>query len=101
MKIVQLGNSGLKVSEVCLGTMKERGVRERVVLAMKVYSDRGPGPNDGGLSRYHILNEVDESLRRLQTDVIDLYQTHRWYTEAPLEETARVFQQTLLHQPGA
>jgi len=69
--------------------IKERGVRSSVVLATKVYGHMGPGPNDGGLSRYHIVNEVENSLRRLQTDVIDLYQIHRWHTESPLDETAR------------
>jgi len=69
--------------------IKERGVRSSVVLATKVYGHMGPGPNDGGLSRYHIVDEVENSLRRLQTDVIDLYQIHRWHTESPLDETAR------------
>ncbi|MBC7235247.1 MAG: aldo/keto reductase [Chloroflexi bacterium] len=68
--------------------IKKRGVRDQIVLATKVYTDMGPGPNDGGLSRIHILKGVEDSLRRLQTDVIDLYQIHRWDTNAPPEETA-------------
>jgi aryl-alcohol dehydrogenase-like predicted oxidoreductase len=134
MNTVQLGRSGLKVSEICLGTMtfareadeaasfaimdayverggffldtanvysgggseetvgrwmKARGCRSNVVLATKVFGRMGPGPNEAGLSRIAIMAEVENSLRRLGTDVIDLYQIHRWYTEAPLEETAR------------
>ncbi|MFO8078831.1 MAG: aldo/keto reductase [Armatimonadota bacterium] len=69
--------------------IKDRGVRSSVILATKVYGEMGPGPNDGGLSRYHITTEVENSLRRLQTDVIDLYQIHRWHTESRLDETAR------------
>lgn len=134
METVRLGTSGLKVSEICLGTMtfareadeatsfaimdafaerggffldtangysggaseetvgrwmKARGNRSSIVLATKVYTHMGPGPNDGGLSRFHVVNEVEASLRRLGTDVIDLYQIHRWHTGSPLEETAR------------
>jgi aryl-alcohol dehydrogenase-like predicted oxidoreductase len=67
--------------------MKERRCRDRIVLATKVYSPMGPGPNDGGLSRLHIQQAVEASLRRLQTDVIDLYQIHRWDFATPAEET--------------
>ena len=140
MKIKRLGRTGLKVSEVCLGTMtfgnqadeqasfaimdtadaagvnffdtadvyplggdqemngrteqivgrwlKERpGARERIVLATKCRGRMGSGPNDEGLSRKHILRACDESLRRLQTDYIDLYQTHSPDLETPIEET--------------
>ena len=134
MKTVQLGVSGLKVSDVCLGTMTfaresdertsfavmdfyveqggffldtanvysagaceetvgrwmaARGNRSGIVLATKVFGRMGPAANQGGLSRIGIITEVEQSLRRLGTDVIDLYQIHRWYPEAPLEETAR------------
>lgn len=134
MEVVRLGSSGLRVSEVCLGTMtfareadretsfaimdayremggffldtanvysdgaseevvgewiRERGLRDEVVLATKVFGHRGPGPNDGGLSRVHVMREVEQSLRRLQTDVIDLYQIHRWFPGAPVDETLR------------
>jgi aryl-alcohol dehydrogenase-like predicted oxidoreductase len=132
MDQVRLGNCGLKVSRICLGTMTfgggadeeisfklmdrflelggtfldtadqysaglseqivgrwiaDRGVRDQVVLATKVYSQTGPGPNDGGLSRIHIQRAVEDSLRRLGTEVIDLYQIHRWDDDAPPEET--------------
>jgi aryl-alcohol dehydrogenase-like predicted oxidoreductase len=63
--------------------------REDYVLASKVYYPMGPGPNDRGLSRKHILNAVDASLRRLGTDYLDLYQIHRWDNETPIEETMR------------
>jgi 1-deoxyxylulose-5-phosphate synthase len=61
--------------------------REAYVLATKVYFPMGPGPNDGGLSRKHVLAAIDASLSRLGTDYVDLYQIHRWDYEAPIEET--------------
>ena len=61
--------------------------REDYVLATKVYFPMGPGPNDRGLSRKHILAGIDASLRRLGTDYVDLYQIHRWDAETPIEET--------------
>jgi aryl-alcohol dehydrogenase-like predicted oxidoreductase len=61
--------------------------RDDYVLATKVYFPMGDGPNDGGLSRKHILSGIDASLRRLGTDYVDLYQIHRWDYEAPIEET--------------
>lgn len=61
--------------------------REDYVVATKVFYPVGGGPNDGGLSRGHILDAVDASLRRLGTDHIDLYQAHRWDAETPIEET--------------
>ncbi len=57
------------------------------MLATKVYYPMGPGPNDGGLSRKHILSAVDASLRRLNTDYLDLYQIHRWDAATPIDET--------------
>jgi aryl-alcohol dehydrogenase-like predicted oxidoreductase len=79
-------NAGL--SEEIVGRwIKERGRRDQVVLATKVYGTTGPGPNEVGLARIHIHRAVEDSLRRLQTDVIDLYQIHRWDLEAPPEET--------------
>jgi aryl-alcohol dehydrogenase-like predicted oxidoreductase len=132
MKVVQLGKSGLRVSQVCLGTMtfgreadeasafaimdyfveqggtfldtanaystgatesvvgrwlKARRNRDSLVLATKVFGQMGSGPNDAGLSRIHIHRAVDASLLRLQTDVIDLYQIHRWDPAVPIEET--------------
>ncbi|MCS5498275.1 aldo/keto reductase [Cnuibacter physcomitrellae] len=61
--------------------------REEVVLATKVFSRMRPGPYGAGLSRKAILHEIDESLRRLGTDHVDLYQIHRWDPETPIEET--------------
>ena len=132
MDYTRLGQSGLKVARVCLGTMtfgreadegmsfklmdryvelggnfidtadaystgaseeivgrwlKQRGARDNIVLATKVFGVMGPGPNDGGLSRLHIQRAVEASLKRLQTEVIDLYQIHRWDPNVPIEET--------------
>jgi 1-deoxyxylulose-5-phosphate synthase len=138
MEYVCLGNTGLKVSRICLGCMSygdkrwrewvitseeardhfaaalEAGVnffdtadvystgvseeitgrwlsemasRDDIVLATKVNGPMGPGPNRRGLSRKHILEACDASLRRLKTDFIDLYQIHRWDFKTPIEET--------------
>ena len=139
MEYVRLGNTGLKVSRICLGCMSyggpndrwqwaldeehsrpfiqralELGInffdtadvysygkseevvgralhdfarRDEVVIASKVHGVMGPGPNDYGLSRVHILSSIDASLKRLGTDYVDLYQTHRWDVETPIEET--------------
>ncbi|TGD81328.1 aldo/keto reductase [Hymenobacter wooponensis] len=143
MKYNLLGNTGLKVSELCLGTMTyggkgwaaamgnldqsavdeqvkravEAGInfidtanvyseglseeltgqsihnlglsRHDIVLATKVRGKMGEGPNDAGLTRKHIFQQVDDSLRRLKTDYIDLYQTHSYDPLTPLEETLR------------
>jgi 1-deoxyxylulose-5-phosphate synthase len=61
--------------------------RDDYVLATKVFNPMGPGPNDRGLSRKHILASIDGSLRRLGTDHVDLYQIHRWDPHTPIEET--------------
>jgi aryl-alcohol dehydrogenase-like predicted oxidoreductase len=61
--------------------------RNKWLLATKVRFKVGDGPNDNGLSRYHIIRECEQSLRRLKTDVIDLYQVHQWDGSTPLEET--------------
>jgi aryl-alcohol dehydrogenase-like predicted oxidoreductase len=149
VKTKRLGQTGLKVSEICLGTMtfgnqcdetssfaildrawdggvffldtadvyplgatpemrgqselivgqwmKERHRRDRVVLATKCRGATGEGPNDVGLSRKHILDAVEQSLRRLQTDYIDLYQVHQPDADTPLEETLDVLDD-LVHQ---
>ena len=79
-------------SETALGTwMKARGNRRAVIIATKVMAPMGPGPNDTGLSRQHIVEGVENSLRRLQTDFIDLYQAHWDDRDTPLEETLRAF----------
>jgi 1-deoxyxylulose-5-phosphate synthase len=61
--------------------------RDDYVLATKVFNPMGPGPNDRGLSRKHILSSIDASLRRLGADHVDLYQIHRWDPHTPIEET--------------
>jgi aryl-alcohol dehydrogenase-like predicted oxidoreductase len=130
MEYRSLGNTGLMVSELCLGCMtfgREaseedskrlvdrfleaggnfidtadvyskgvseeitgraiKGVRDDVVLATKVFFPMGEGPNDTGLSRKHVTQGCEDSLRRLGTDYIDLYQVHCWDGVTPLEET--------------
>jgi 1-deoxyxylulose-5-phosphate synthase len=132
MRYKRLGRTGLKVSEICLGTMTFgsqadeqasraivrraldagvnffdtanvynagvseeftgralEGVRRDIVLATKVHGKMGPGPNDQGQSRKHIMDAIEQSLRRLGTDYIDLYQVHRFDPTTPLEETLR------------
>jgi voltage-dependent potassium channel beta subunit len=61
--------------------------RQSIVLATKVYFPMGDGPNDRGLSRKHVREQIDASLRRLQTEYVDLYQCHRYDVTTPLEET--------------
>jgi aryl-alcohol dehydrogenase-like predicted oxidoreductase len=130
MKYRNLGKTGVKVSELCLGTMiygqqvseaasikiikkavdsginfidtadvyvngvseeivgkAIEGMRDEIVLATKVRNVMGPGPNDVGLSRKHIMQAVDASLKRLGTDYIDLYQVHHVDPSTPLKET--------------
>ncbi|MEH2150404.1 aldo/keto reductase [Nostoc sp.] len=78
----------LGVSEEILGrALKDFAKRDQVVIATKVFNKIGDGPNDRGLSRKHIFDGIDASLRRLQTDYVDLYQIHRWDYETPIEET--------------
>ncbi len=141
MRTVRLGRTGLKISEICLGTMtfglqtdraesfeimdtaEHAGIdffdvadvypvggtletvgrteeivgewlaakRDRFVLATKVYNPMGPGPNDVGLSRRHVIAACDASLRRLRTDYIDLYYIHRWDADTPIGETLAAF----------
>ena len=71
--------------------LKENGRREQVVLATKVFGKMGDGPNEQGVSRYHIIRACEDSLRRLQTDHIDLYQLHRPSLTIPQDETLRAF----------
>ena len=69
------------------------GRREKIVLATKVYNEMGDGPNDRGLSAYHIRSACEDSLRRLQTDHIDLYQMHHIQRETPWEEIWQAMEQ--------
>ncbi len=78
---------GCGTSEEVVGRWLQNKRREDFVIATKVHFPMGEGPNDVGLSRKHILAGVEESLRRLQTDYIDLHQVHAWDPGAPLEET--------------
>ncbi len=138
MEYVNFGNTGMKVSRLCLGCMTygsptwnawvldeeasrpffqkalEQGInffdtadiysigvseeitgralqdfakRDEIVLATKVYNPMGSKPNQRGLSRKHIMQAIDDSLRRLGTEYVDLYQIHRWDYETPIEET--------------
>ena len=66
-----------------------KGRWDKFVLASKFFFPTGDGPNDGGTSRYHLMNAVEDSLRRLQSDHIDLYYVHRWDSRVPIEETLR------------
>jgi aryl-alcohol dehydrogenase (NADP+) len=76
------------VSEEVTGrALKDFSRREEVVIATKVFAPYNDKPNQGGLSRLHILRAVEDSLRRLGTDYIDLYQIHRWDDHTPIEET--------------
>ena len=75
-------------SEVATGRLLPKFFkRDEVVVATKVFSPVGPGQNDRGLSRKHIMSGIDASLRRLDMDYVDLYQTHRWDNHTPIEET--------------
>jgi aryl-alcohol dehydrogenase-like predicted oxidoreductase len=77
-------------SETYIGRwLKTKGpaVRQQLLISSKVFNPVGPGPNDRGLSRRHILEQVDESLRRLETDRLDLYLVHEPDPETPLDET--------------
>ena len=132
MNYRNMGRSGLKVSEVCFGTMTFghgtdeseakamvdlcfdaginffdtadgyqvgvaetmlgkalRGRRRDAVIATKFFNPMGPGPNDSGMSRVHIMQAIEDSLKRLQTDYVDLYYIHHVEEQTPLEEMLR------------
>ncbi|MCY4403648.1 MAG: aldo/keto reductase [Candidatus Poribacteria bacterium] len=140
MEYRRLGKSGLKVSEICLGTMtfghgadeiesermvhlawdagvnffdtansyaegeSERilgkalkGRRRDAVVATKFFNPMGAGPNDSGMSRVHIMQAIDDSLKRLQMDYVDIYYIHHVDTQTPLEEMLRALDD-LVHQ---
>jgi len=79
-------------AEKVLGKALKHERRESIEIFTKVYWPTGPrGHNDSGLSRKHILESIDGSLRRLKTDYVDLYQAHRFDVETPLEETMQAF----------
>ncbi len=77
------GKSEEAVGRILKGLLR----REEAVVATKVYHRTGPGQNEQGLSRKHIMDAIDASLRRLQMDYVDLYQIHRWDYHTPIEET--------------
>jgi len=78
----------LGVSEEVTGrAVRDFGARDKVVVATKAYYPMSDDPNDRGLSRKHLMSAIDNSLRRLGTDYVDLYQIHRWDADTPIEET--------------
>jgi aryl-alcohol dehydrogenase-like predicted oxidoreductase len=81
------GHSGGESEEIIGRWMQQRGNRHQTIIATKVYQPMGEQPNDRGLSRKHILEALDVSLRRLRTDYIDLYLAHAFDAETPIEET--------------
>jgi len=74
-------------AEEIVGQVLSGGRRDRVLLTTKARFPMGPGPNDAGLSRHHLIEACEASLRRLQTDHIDLFQVHEWDGQTPQEET--------------
>jgi aryl-alcohol dehydrogenase-like predicted oxidoreductase len=78
-----------RTEEIIGRWMRERGNRDRIFLATKCRGRMGPGANDQGLSRFHIQRAIEGSLRRLGTDVIDLYQVHFFDPHTPIDETMR------------
>lgn len=91
-----LGINFIDTADVYAGSKSEetlgnalKGRWQDFVVATKVFFKTGEGPNDTGTSRYHIMNGINASLKRLQTDHIDLYQMHRWDDTTPIEETMR------------
>ena len=89
INLIDTSNSYVKgEAERIIGAwLADRGKRDQVLIATKVFYPTGPGPNDRGLSRAHIVRACEDSLRRLGVDAIDLYQTHRPDFDTPLDET--------------
>jgi aryl-alcohol dehydrogenase-like predicted oxidoreductase len=85
-------------SEEIIGNwMKDTGTRDRIVLSTKVHGRRSPQINDAGNSRWHIVREVEQSLRRLKTERIDVYHIHRPDNDTPIDQTLRALDD-LVHQ---
>lgn len=78
---------GSRSEQISGEVLAENGRRQRMMVATKVRFPMGSGPNEQGLSRFHIIEQCEASLRRLKSDVIDLYQVHQWDGSTPLEET--------------
>jgi aryl-alcohol dehydrogenase-like predicted oxidoreductase len=91
-----IGNPG-GVAEEIIGRWRQQHAiqRDRIIIATKVRGNMGGGPEDEGLSRKHILKSVENSLRRLQTDYLDLYQAHWPDEKTPIEETLRAFDELI------
>src|SRR5512135_1785283 len=98
-KALDLGITTFDTADVYAGTRAEAVLgralsghrRDGLEIFTKVFWPTGPGRNDRGLSRKHIMNSIDGSLRRLQTDYVDLYQAHRFDHSTPLDETMQAF----------
>lgn len=89
INFIDTSNSyGKTLSEQYIGKAM-KGIRDKVLVATKVFSRVGEGPNQEGASRLQIMREVENSLMRLETDYIDLYQIHFWDADTPIEETVR------------
>src|SRR3954447_2757331 len=96
---LELGITTFDTADVYAGTRAEAVLgralagqrREGLEIATKVFWPTGPGPNDRGLSRKHLMEAIEGSLRRLRTDHVDLYQAHRYDHQTPLEETMLAF----------
>lgn len=96
---IERGINFIDTANIYAGTESERligealaGKRQQVVLATKAGLVRGPGDNERGSSRYHLQTELEQSLKRLKTDYVDLYQIHTFDPETPLEETLRALE---------
>ena len=88
-------------SEEILGrALKDFANRDEVVIATKLHGKMREGPNGGGLSRKAILSEIDHSLKRLETDYVDLYLIHRWDYDTPIEETMEALHDVVQGRQG-
>ncbi len=87
------GHTGGESEEIIGRWMRQRGKRQQMIVATKVFQPMGEHPNDRGLSRKHLIEALDASLRRLHTDYIDLYLAHAFDAETPIEETLETLDQ--------